>query len=138
MKRLLPVTLLAACVGHLQPERATFQGIPRPIMLSGVDRIGGGAPAPARRVAGFDGEAVSLVAHSESRTETATTVTTTTTDTTLVNNVDLYNAAIEALQPGPDLAIVITKLRPWARGYISFIKNTVMIEGDVVVVGGGR
>ena len=129
------LVLVAGCVGHLQPSVATFAGIPSPIMLSKVDRIGGGALAPVHKVAEFEGEAVSLYAHSETRTEDATTITTTSIDTMRVNNAELYNAAAAALQAVPNASIMITKLRPWASGYLSFVKNTVLVEGLVVLVG---
>jgi hypothetical protein len=130
---LLVSSVLTGCFGRLQPVTASFRGVPRPMMLSKVTRIGGGTPAARERVGGFEGEAVSMYAESESRSREGNFIVTTRTQSTIIDNVTLYNAAIRALERAPDAVIRITLLRPWSRGFVSFVRSTVKIEGDVVI-----
>jgi hypothetical protein len=126
---------LAGCFGGMSPSLITFQGIKRPIMLSSVDRIGGGAPMPVTKVSEVEGQSVALFTSSTSSNGT----TTTTTDVTKINNVEVFTDVVKGLEEaGPQSQIQITTLRAWARGWPTGVKNTVYIQGDVVRSGGGK
>lgn len=125
--------VLAGCVGRLQPVTASFRGVPRPMMLSNVTRIGGGHAESRERVGSFEGEAVSMYSQSESRQRQGNYIVTTSRTTTMIDNVALFNAAMSALERAPNAVIRITLLRPWARGFVSFVKSSVLVEGDVVI-----
>jgi hypothetical protein len=125
---------LGGCFSGMQPSLLTLRTINAPVMLSPVDRIGGGTPTPKQKVGDFDGESVSMQAHSEYSSGTMVT----TVDETKVNNVQVIVEAARALAAaGPGALIQITKLRVWSRGWPAGVKNTVYIEGDVVRMGAG-
>jgi hypothetical protein len=120
--------LLAGCFGSLQPATATYQGVLRPVLLGPVDRIGGGPALPTERIASYEGEASAHFARSETQTHV--------TESQGFDNLTMVVVAVEKLEKvGPSGDIRITQLRAWARGYISFIKNEVRIQGTVVSVG---
>jgi hypothetical protein len=122
---------LAGCFGTFQPATATFETVDKPVLLGPIDRIGGGAALKTHHVSDYEGEAISLSAHSETAT--------TTTDTTVIDNVSMVKEARDKLgNAGPTSDIRVTKLRPWAKGYVSFVKNTVLVEGNVVTIEGAR
>jgi hypothetical protein len=123
------------CLGHFQPAAASFEGISQPVMLGSVDRIGGGAPLPTTKTGDFEGESTAI--YSRSTSTTGNIETTTTRDMT--NNLQITLDAQKALQnAGPDGGIRVTTLRPWSKGFIVIVKSTVVVEGDVVKVGGGK
>jgi hypothetical protein len=123
---------LVGCFSGMQPSLMTLQSVKKPVMLTPVDRIGGGAPLPSQKTGEFEGESVALFTHSESY-EGATV------DRTKIDNVQVVVDAQKALaQAGPDSEIKVTTLRAWARGWPAGVKNTVHIEGDVVTMGGAK
>lgn len=128
----LPVAaLLGGCVGHMKPVAAHFDGIQQPMMLGSLDRIGGGAPLPVTKAGEFEGEATAVYAQSSNSTSTTTY--------DAINNLDIYVDAQKALTTaGPGSEIRITTLRNWSKGFISIVKSTVVVEGDVVKVGGAK
>lgn len=128
----LPVAgaLLAGCFGTLQPATANLKGFDRPVLLGPVDRIGGGARLPTRHVAGYEGEATAHFARSESGG--------TVTESQGFDNLTMVKKAAGKLdQAGPDGELRVTKVRAWGKGFISVIKNSVLVEGEVVAVEGG-
>jgi len=124
-------TPLAGCFSGFQPSLLTMQGIKKPIMLTPVDRIGGGAPLPTQKVGEYEGESISIhTEHEDSQYRYSFTK---------VNNVQAIVDAQKALaKTGPNGAIKVNTLRAWARGWPAGVKNTVYIDGDVVNVGGGQ
>lgn len=130
---------VAGCFGTLQPVSATFQGMNNPVLLGPVDRIGGAAPAPARKVGDFEGQASSVFANNEYHS-TSGNISYTTTET--VSRRDESQIQVDALKAlsvaGGQGDIRVTTLRTWARGWPTGTKNTVYVEGDVVDVGGGK
>ena len=122
--------LVTGCFGTLQPATASFQGVQQPVLLGPVDRIGGGPALPTRKVSGYSGSASALFARSETSTQV--------TEVTAFDNLTMVKDAVAKLGPvgaGGDLRV--TQVRVWAKGFISFIKNTVRVKGNVVAVGGG-
>lgn len=122
--------LVTGCFGTLQPATASFQGVQQPVLLGPVDRIGGGPALSTRRVSSYAGSATALFARSESSTHV--------TETNAFDNLTMVKVAVAKLDPvGPGGDLRVTQVRVWAKGFISFIKNTVRIKGNVVAVGGG-
>ena len=127
----LLATPLAGCFSGFQPSLLTLHGLPKPVMLSRVDRIGGGAPLPAQKTGDFEGESVSMQSSSEDANYRYTY--------TKVDNVQVRtDAQIALAKAGPDGDIRITTMRAWARGWPAGVKNTVYLQGDVMSVGGGK
>ena len=132
---LFALASLGGCVAHMQPAAAGFAGLPQPIMLGSVDRVGGGAPLPMTKTGEFESESKAVFSNSSSTTgNVRTTVTRDMTD-----NLQIVVDAAQALGAGgPDSEMRVTTLRPWSKGYMVIVKSTVMVSADVVKVGGAK
>jgi hypothetical protein len=127
----LASTLVTGCFGTLQPATATFKGLTRPVLLGPVDRIGGGPALPTRHVAGYDGEATAHYARSESGGMVS--------ESQGFDNLTMVKDAVGKLdQAGPAGDLRVRKVRAWAKGFITMVKNSVRVEGSVVAVEGGK
>jgi hypothetical protein len=127
----LAVAPLAGCFAGFQPSLLTLHGLQKPVMLTSVDRIGGGAALATQKAGAFEGESVSIMTQSQDQNYSYSYEK--------VNNVEVVADAQKALDlGGPDSEIKVTTLRAWARGWPAGVKNTVYIQGDVVKVGGGK
>jgi hypothetical protein len=88
-----------------------------------IDRIVQRRRSTCAAVGDYEGEASAFVASDDYST------------TIGVNNASMVEAAVQQLdKAGSDGDLRVTKVRAWAWGYISIIKNTVFIKGSVVAV----
>ena len=120
---------------------ASLRGVPLPILLGPVDRVGGGTPLPVTKVFEFDGEASRHFMQGSYSTTAGNMVTTTSWQEEHWSGDDAIKAAAWRATKG-DLSkdIHVTKLK--AKNYVIFfgtaVKAYVAVEGDVMSPGGGR
>ena len=127
----LVTAALAGCVGYVKPATGILQGIRQPVLLTPVDRLGGGKPLPTREVGHFEGQAEALFTQSTS--QSGGYQVTTTHDST--DNTGLSVGAINALADKGDKAdIRLTTIRARSYGWPTGIKSRVYAEGVVVLV----
>lgn len=125
---ILMAGVLAGCFGHMKPTSSYFQNVEAPVLLGPVDRIGGGPALATKKVGGYEGEAVAVLAQSESGGYRTTT--------DIENNAGMARGAARALEGVDNGDIRVGTLRAWSYGYISLMKSTVYVGGSVVKVGG--
>lgn len=128
----LLTALSAGCVGYVKPATGILQGIHQPVLLTPVDRLGGGKPLPTRQVGEYEGQAEAFFAQSSHQSVNyQVTVTHDVTD-----NTGLAVGALKALaDKGPQADIRLTTVRTRSYGWPTGIKSRVYAEGVVVLVG---
>jgi len=121
-----------ACTGHLQPATGMLRGIQQPVMLSAVDRLGGGPPLRTTVVAEYEAEARASQTQSTSRSGGYETTTT----TTILDNTPLAVEAVKSRE-GETVVNLTVEAGAHVSSFITFVGvlpdcNSVRVREDIV------
>jgi hypothetical protein len=143
MSKLLLIVLASTSLCNCVTSTfASMPGVTAPVLLSGTDRMGGGAPLPATPQGSLDVQADKTIAVSTSRYGN---VQVTTSVATWTGKLDFTKQALESTESfGRAGEIRITQLRPgaWASSWVFLLGGSllreayVILKGDVVRVEG--